>query len=219
MSHISAKGALKRKANNLIPPCSKESRELLASAAPYGLRTKSLANFKTIPEVRHILGYYHHLADTRPAPPSRAVMQIIAKDLEQLWNVKFSMPSVSRAGITKKLNEVVNAYKLSLKRKSNMDFFMPFDILNKNIKLKREEQIFYNHQMDDRKSCVLTSQTVVEHPANRQLIQKNMDLDYVEQLYTESSSENDDNVDDFQPLFERPKRKFKSKVSNNNFWK
>ena len=46
-----------------------------------------------------------------------------------------------------------------------------------------------------------------------------MDLDYVEQLYTESSSENDDNVDDFQPLFERPKRKFKSKVSNNNFWK
>jgi hypothetical protein len=98
-----------------------------------------------------------------------------------------------------------------------VDFFMPFDFLNKNIKLKSEEQIFYNHQMDDRKSCVLTSQIVFEHPANRQLIPKNLDLDYVEQLYTESSSENDDNADDFQPLFEPPKRKFKSKVSTNTF--
>ena len=133
MSRISAKGASKRKASNFRPPCSKESRELLVSAAPYGLRTKSLANFKTIPKVRHILGYYHHL-----------VIQIIAKDLEQLWSVKFSMPSVSRAGITKKLNEIVDPYKTCLKRKSTMDFHMPLDILYKNIKMKSEEQIFYD---------------------------------------------------------------------------
>ena len=31
---------------------------------------------------------------------------MIARDLEQLWNVKFNMPSVSRAGITNKLNEM-----------------------------------------------------------------------------------------------------------------
>ena len=67
MSRISAKGASNRKANNLRPPCSKESRELLVSAAPYGLLTKILANIKTIPEVRRILGYYHYLVDTRPA--------------------------------------------------------------------------------------------------------------------------------------------------------
>ena len=72
MSRIGAKEASKRKANNFRPLCSKESRELLVSAAPYGLRTKSLANFKTIPEDRHILGLYHHLVDTRHAPPSRA---------------------------------------------------------------------------------------------------------------------------------------------------
>ena len=65
---------------------------------------------------------------------------------------------------------------------------MPFDILDKNIKMKSEEQMFYDHQLADRKSCILTSQTVVEHPADRQLIPKNLDLDYVEQLYTESSS-------------------------------
>ena len=79
MSRISSKEASKRKTNNFRPPCSKESRELLVLAAPYGLRTKSLVNFKTISEVRDILGYYHHLVDTRPAPPSRAVIQIIVK--------------------------------------------------------------------------------------------------------------------------------------------
>ena len=131
------------------------------------ITNESLANFKTIPEVQHIFGYYHHLVDTRPAPPSRGVLQKMAKDLEQLWNVKFSMPSVPRAGITKKLNEIVDAYKTCLKRKLAMDFLMPFDILDKNIKIKIEEQIFYDHQTADRKSCVLTTQTFVEHPANR----------------------------------------------------
>ena len=63
-----------------------------------------------------------------------------------------------------------------------MDFLMPFDILDKNIKMKCEEQIFYDHQMADRESCVLTSQIVVEHSANRQLIPKNLNLDYEEQL-------------------------------------
>ena len=84
MSRISAKGASKRKANYFGPPCSKKSAELLVSAAPYELRTKNMANIKTIPEVRHILGYYHHLVVTSPSPPSRAVIQIIAKDSEQL---------------------------------------------------------------------------------------------------------------------------------------